>query len=30
MDTGIFNVSNAWKNMWNKIMEDKAGVKNLI
>ena len=22
----IFNVSNAWTNMWNKMMEEKVGV----
>ena len=25
--SGIFNVSNAWTNMWNKMMEEKAGVE---
>ena len=25
--TGIFKASNAWKSMWNKMMEGKAGVK---
>ena len=23
----IFNVSNAWANMWNKMMEEKAGAE---
>ena len=25
--SGIFNVSNAWTNKWNKMMEEKEGVK---
>ena len=24
--SGIFNVSNAWTNTWNKMMEEKGGV----
>ena len=25
--SGIFEVSNAWINLWNNMMEEKAGVK---
>ena len=25
--SGIFNVLKAWTNMWNKMMEEKAGVE---
>ena len=25
--SGSFNLSNAWTNMWNKMMDEKAGVK---
>ena len=25
--SGIFNASNAWTNMWNKMMKEKAGAE---
>ena len=25
--SGIFNLSNAWTNTWNKMMEGKVGVE---
>ena len=25
--SGFFNVSNAWINLWNRMMEEKAGVE---